>query len=66
MQHVSVSQSARRSASLSLAPAMRSMLSANDRNVSRPPTAIVSMTFSVMHRLNLLQEKFEKAYKIQL
>ena len=31
---------------------------------SRPPIAIVSMKFSLMHRLNLLQEKFEKAHKI--
>ena len=42
---------------------MRSMLSANRRNVSRFPTAIVLIEFSSKHRLILLQEHFEKAWR---
>ena len=41
--YVFVSQSARKSYSLSLDHAMRSMLSANRRNIFPPPTAIVAM-----------------------
>ena len=50
-----------RSVGLSLDPAMRSMLSANLRDFSHPPTAIVSTKSSLRHRLDLLQDKFEKA-----
>ena len=67
-----------RSVCLSLDPEMRPMLSANHSNVfppsdrcylliigmfSRPPTAIVSMKFSLMHRFNLMKEHFEKAWR---
>ena len=45
---------------------MRSMLSANRRPTimfSRLPTAIVSMKFSSIHRLILLQENVKKAWR---
>ena len=67
--YVSVSQSARkicRPLMLYFDSAMRSMYLLIIGMFSNPPTAIVSLKLSLMHRLNLLQENFEKAYKIQL
>ena len=57
---MSVSQSV----SLSLDPAMRSMFFANHRNVF--PLSDCNIVNEVLHSLNLRQENFEKAYKIQL
>ena len=53
----------RKNLSLSLDPAMRSMLSANLRDYPRPPTAMVSTKSSSMQRLGLAPRKCRKDWR---